>query len=208
MKNLQVFLGLVFLFGIAVLSVWGAIELIAYLVTADKIIVTAAISIVAVCITTLSAFWIKKVEKKHEVEAQFRKPKVKVFNDFVREFDRLSEDKVVAEDLAQKLKEWQRNLLFWSGPGVLKGFIALREGFGDTKTVGGLNRGTQIIGGLILAMRKDLGLSNRGIDKDTFGAHYMLRHASTFLAAVKENPEMTTEEYAKIEKLLDEKAGI
>ena len=64
------------------------------------------------------------------------------------------------------------------------------------------------MGGLILAMRKDLGLSNRGIDKDTFGAHYMLRHASTFLAAVKENPEMTTEEYAKIEKLLDEKAGI
>ena len=133
MKNLNLFLGFVFLLGITALVVWGAIELIAYLVTADKIIVAATISIVAVCITTLSAFWIKKVEKKHEVEAQFRKPKVKMFKDFLREFDRISEDKVASEDLVKKLKEWQRNLLFWSGPGVLKEFIALREGLGDTK---------------------------------------------------------------------------
>ena len=77
-----------------------------------------------------------------------------------------------------------------------------------TTTIGELGEQLQTLGALILAMRKDLGLSNRGIDEKTFAAHLILRHADVFLNHLKTNPKMTNNEYTKVERELDRQLGI
>ena len=51
-------------------------------------------------------------------------------------------------------------------------------------------------------MRKDLGLSCRGLDKETFGLRHVLRNPDLLLAVMKENPDMTTDELTKREQEL------
>ena len=147
------------------------------------------------------------VEKKHEVEAQFRQDKVDLFSGLLTRFDQLSsESNTNSEQLVDFLKDFQRKIVFWAGPQVMTNYFALRKGhLTETRTIGDLGRSSQVMGALILAMRKDVGLSNFGLDPRTFAAHLILRHADLFLNRLKDNPNMTTAELAEIEKVLDKR---
>ena len=49
------------------------------------------------------------------------------------------------------------------------------------------------------AMRKDVGLSNSGLEKGVF-AHFILRHSEFFLRMAKQNPSITLSELSEKEK--------
>ena len=51
-------------------------------------------------------------------------------------------------------------------------------------------------------MRSDLGLSCRGLDKETFGIRQVLRNPEILLAVMGENPNMTVDELTKREEEL------
>ena len=59
-----------------------------------------------------------------------------------------------------------------------------------------------LMGDFLLSMRKDLGFSNKGIDRRTF-AHLILRNPDLFLDMASENPKITMAEIANIENKLD-----
>ena len=94
MKILKFLLGVVgsvlflgILLGISWFLVTGVFDFLSEL---DKIILAALIAVGGAFITAITAIFVKKVEKKHEVEAQFREEKVALFNSLLQEFDKLS----------------------------------------------------------------------------------------------------------------------
>ena len=184
---------------------WLVGGLVTALPAQDSIVLAAVIAVGGAVVTAITALFVKKVEKKHEVEAQFRQDKVDLFSDLLTRFDQLSSgSNTVGEELMDFLKDFQRKIVFWAGPRVMMKYFALRKGLTtEIRTIGDLDRSSQLMGALILAMRKDVGLSNFGLDPRTFAAELILRHADLFLNRLKDNPNMTTAEFAKIEKVLD-----
>ena len=131
--------------------------------------------------------------------------------------DKMVAEDIPAEELIPAMKEWKRRLLFWGGPKVMRGFLSLSNLPSSNKTVGEMSRSTQVMGELILAMRKDVGLSNRGlvtgatkgVSKGTImGARYMLRNPDLFLACLRADPSMSIEELTRLEALADKKKGL
>ena len=162
------------------------------------------------------AIWVKFIEHKHSVEAQFRDAKVELFNEFMGTLDKMGSEDIPAEEMIPIMKEWKRRILFWGGPKVMRGFLSLSTLPTNTKTVGEMSRSMQVMGKLILAMRKDVGLSNRGlvtgatkgVSKGTImGARYMLRQPDLFLACLRKNPSMPIEEFTILEALADRETG-
>lgn len=205
MKNRLIgFIAATVILGVIGSSAWLLVDFFGYLQEADKIVVTAVIAMTGVLVTTVTGLWIKKLEKRYEVEAQFRTKKVDMLSEIVNQINDLGRNKLTTEELVARLESWQRQLLFAAGPDVLKRFMALKNGGIDgIETINDLWRASQLIGDLILAMRKDVGLSNFGLDKSTFWIHYTLRNSDAFLKVVKEAPQMGIAEYAAMETLLD-----
>ena len=205
-KWLTTIFGWVIVLGSMIGVGWVLYETILFLSEADKLVIVAVFGIFGIVITTISGFWLKGVENKYAVDAQFRERKVELFYGFMCEFDKLSqskEDENSSQELADYLKEWQRKLLFWGGPKAILGFAELRDSPGESKTIDDLGRMLKAFGTLILTMREDLGLSNKGIDKETIGVRLILRHANVFLHHLETNPNMTTAEYSEIEQSLN-----
>ena len=213
-KNSQTVLGFVLLASLG-FGAWWVLQAVGSTVAGlDKGVLAALItgSLVASC-----AIWVKHIEHRHSVEAQFRDAKVKLFNEFMDVMDRISDDDITSDELLSMLKEWKRRTLFWGGPKVMRAFLSLGELGKDTKTVGGMARSVGIVGDLILAMREDVGLSNRGIvsgatrgvGKGTIiGARYNLRHPDLFLECLREDPSMPVADLAVLEELANKKSEV
>ena len=59
---------------------WLVAKLLESLSGLDEIVQAALIAVAGACITAITAIFVKKIEKKQEVEAQFRERKVELFN--------------------------------------------------------------------------------------------------------------------------------
>ena len=185
---------------------WVLSNLGEVLTTLDKSVIAALVTVTGVAIGTI---WVKHVEHRHSVEADFRKEKVTLYRGFVEMFDNVSAGKV--SNLARELKKWKRELLFWGSPEVIRLFHQLSSlATSDDQSVSDLAASTNIIGGLLLAMRKDVGLSNRAIVKavvgvprgTVFGSRHIMRNPDLFLLKLKEDPNLLVSELAALEKQL------
>jgi len=58
------------------------------------------------------------------------------------------------------------------------------------------------MGDMILEMRKDLGQSNKGLNRHTF-VHTLLKNADLLLTAARANPEVTLADLIELEQRLD-----
>ena len=184
-----------------------------YLSTLDAEVLAA---LVTGALVATGAIYAKYLEHRHSVEAQFRDSKVELFNNFMALFGRISGDDLQQEDVVSELKEWSRQLLFWGGPGVVKAAHSMKD-MPNTSTVGGFAKALEKMGTLIIEMRKDLGLSNRGIADNipvgvnqatVLAAKQILRHPNLFLQCLLENPSMPMAEMASREAELDLQRGI
>jgi hypothetical protein len=197
-------LAALFLFILCALLIWWVVssawaklssidtKLAVGLLTASTTIVVAALTV------SLGRY----LERKKEIEAHFREKKVEIYDEFLKEFFKLfGQDSANApdeQDLVSFLKEWQRKMILWGGAGVLSSYLKWKKHLG---------RGEPNAQSLFLtddffkAIRKDLGLSNRGLEKGAF-AHFMLKNAELFLQMAKENPDITLAELGQIEEKL------
>ena len=145
-------------------------------------------------------------ERVKEAEAHLRATKIEMYDNFLKEFFELlhSSDSATPSDENEKnelvafLQEWQRKLVVWGGHNVMSSYIKWKEHLSSSPA----NANTIfLMDAFFKAMRKDIGLSNQGLEKGFF-AHLILRHASLFLAEAKKNPKITLNEMIQIEKSL------
>lgn len=174
----------------------------------DEIVKAALITVVGVAITALITVIVKGVENRHAVEAQFRKDRSELFIKFMEEFDSLMSQTRTGRrrrpnHLVRVLKDFQRKTTVWCSEDIMSKFQQLKtetSKFSDTSTVYQLGMALRAYGELILTMRKDLGLSNRGLDKASFGAKLILRDPDLLLEQMRTTPSMSTTDLREIEE--------
>ena len=159
-------------------------------------LLTASTTVIVATITLVVGKYFERVK---EAETHLRAKKIAMYDGFLKKlFDLFhNEGRAESEDLVPFLQEWQRKLVVWGGPGVLKSFIAWKESLSEDPNAQSVFK----MGEFFMAMRKDIGLSNRGIEAGHF-SHLILRHASLFLSAAKQNPNITLRELGELEKKL------
>ena len=179
-------------------SVWDA------LISVDaKLAVGIVAAVTTVLGATLTVTMGKYLERKHAVEAAFRERKVEIYDGFLAEFFKLFGQDGQPDDsgLVDFLQEWRRKLVVWGGARVLLTYIKWQSHL--------LSKGNEpdaetmfLMGDFLLAMREDLGLSNKRMDRRVF-AHLILRNPDLFLELSKNNPKITIAEIARIEENFD-----
>jgi hypothetical protein len=154
--------------------------------------------IVAVIRPTLDRF----LEAKAEKESALRDKKFILYDEFLKKiFEILSDDKEEIkklEDLVPFLKEIQRKFILCSSPDVIKSYTEWQV---ESVSQGEKSKVKSIIKMIdfFLALRKDLGHSNKGIKRE-YLARLMIKSPSLLMDMYKKNPEITLDEIAEVEK--------
>jgi len=140
-----------------------------------------AVGLLTACTTVLVAALTvsfgRYFERKKEIEAHFRDKKIAIYDEFLKEFFQLYYgDKNASSNMVDFLREWQRQAMLWGGAGVLTSFLKWRvhlaKGTPDAKSL-------FLMEEFFRALRKDLGLSNRGLVRGAF-IRMILRHPDCF----------------------------
>ncbi len=196
----QIALGLFLLAVIGALAYWMVSSIWDWFSSLDSNLAVGLLTASStIIVATLTLVVGKYFERAKEAESHLRAQKIAMYDDFLKNLFELfhQEGEKESDDLVPFLQEWQRKLVVWGGPGVLKSFITWKESFSEEPNAQSVFK----MGEFFMAMRKDIGLSNRGIEAGHF-SHLILRHASLFLSAAKENPNITLRELAELEKKL------
>ena len=136
-------------------------------------------------------------ERQREIESHFRARKVEIYDEFLRElFKVFHSSGSETSDLTTFLREWQRKMIVWGGSAVFLRYITWMKHLQSSEP----NAESFFkMGDLFLEMRRDLGLSNKDISRQTF-AHTILRNSELFLTLAKANPSVTLAHLSEIEK--------
>ena len=155
---------------------------------------------------TAAALLSKRAEGRHAVEAQFRREKSELYMQFLREFHEISDKD--PKETVQFLQEMKHKILFWGSPEIVSRFFELTSVAAQFRpgTLGDLGKTMTALGNLILAMRKDLGLSNRSLSNTSLAVHANLQQPDLFLRCLEGSPEMADEEYRQLEQAANERA--
>ena len=183
-------------------SGYGGYKLIvtiwAQLLSLDKQLSVALLTaFTTVIVATLTVMLGRYLERKKEIESHFRASKIQMYDEFLAAYFKLfGSENDTDIDLVSFLREWQRKMIVWGGAPVLVAYIAwaqhLKKGEPDAQTF-------FLMDEFFRAMRKDIGLSNSGLEKGVF-SHFMLRHSEFFLRMAKQNPSITLSELSEKEK--------
>jgi len=198
------------LFGIAliVLFVYSAYRIvvlfISLLAAADPTVAAAiGAAVIAVFSSVLTIMLARYYESKREREAAHRDKKTDLYNDFLKELFTIFLDDTQRDSrvgtLVPYLREVQRKLILWSGPGVIKSYAEWHE---VLTSQGNKPKATSLIKMIdfFLALRKDLGHSNKGIKRDHL-VRFLLRNPSLFMNMYKSNPQVLLSEIADAERI-------
>jgi hypothetical protein len=189
------------------LLIWGGYRLITlfigYFSNLDK---TVAVAIVAGSVTvltsTLTVVLGRYFESKRDRDAAHREKKTELYNEFLGKLFSLfladDEQKRKEEDLVPFLREIQRKLILWSGPDVVKAYA---DWHGILRTQGSAPGAKSMIKmvDFFLALRGDLGHSNKGIKRDHL-VSFMLKNPELFMEMYRKNSDVSFEEIAAKEK--------
>ena len=183
-------------------SGYGGYKLIvtiwAQLLSLDKQLSVALLTaFTTVIVATLTVMLGRYLERKKEIESHFRASKIQMYDEFLAAYFKLFAGENDTDiDLVSFLREWQRKMIVWGGALVLVAYIAwaqhLKKGEPDAQTF-------FLMDEFFRAMRKDIGLSNSGLEKGVF-SHFILRHSEFFLRMAKQNPSITLRELSEKEK--------
>ena len=165
-------------------SGYGGYKLIvtiwAQLLSLDKQLSVALLTaFTTVIVATLTVMLGRYLERKKEIESHFRASKIQMYDEFLAAYFKLFGGENDTDiDLVSFLREWQRKMIVWGGAPVLVAYIAwaqhLKKGEPDAQTF-------FLMDEFFRAMRKDIGLSNSGLEKGVF-SHFILRHSEFFYA--------------------------
>src|SRR5207247_1517114 len=137
----------------------------------------------AVFVATLTIVLGRYLERKKEIDAHFREKKTEIYDSFLKEFFKVFHSPTDESiDLVPFLREWQRQLILWGGADVLAAFMKWRrnlaKGVPDAQSM-------FLTDEFFRALRQDLGLSNRGLERGAF-IRLILRHPDLFFIMAKD----------------------
>jgi len=123
-------------------------------------------AVTAVLVATATITLGRYFERMKEVEAHFREKKSEIYDSFLREFFRsFHNESGENTNLVPFLREWQRETILWGGANLLKSYLGwmahLKKGIPDAA-------GMFLMDDFFRAVRRDLGLSNRGLERGAF----------------------------------------
>ena len=110
----------------------SVIQFAGWFVKLETIVQAAFIAVGGAVITAITALFIKKVENKHAVDAQFRKDKADLFLEFMKAFDDLygpGKNKRIkrGDNLLNLLKDFRRKSIIWCSVRTMKKFDELKD---------------------------------------------------------------------------------
>jgi len=185
-------------------GVFRLIRIFVYLLTIANPSVAAAIgaAVIAVFSSVITIMLARYYEAKHERESAHRDKKTELYDNFLKELFKLfledTQKKSDTGEFVPYLREVQRKLILWSGPGVIKSYAewhAVLTSQGETPQAKSMIKMIDFF----LALRKDLGHSNRGIQREHL-IRFMLKNPGLFVSMYKKNPNVTFSEIAAVEK--------
>jgi len=191
-KYFSMFFGFAILFGLGCIIYLIFSKIITWISSLDSDLAGAVLT---ACSTILvAAFTLvlgRYFEKSKETLTHFREKKVEIYDDFLKEFFSIlhssgSNDGSNNEELIDFLREWQRKLIVWGGANVLLAYIKwvddLKKGNPTAETM-------FLMGDFFMAIRKDIGLSNFGIERNLF-CRLILKDAEKLINSAKKNPNI------------------
>jgi len=203
----QVILGLVLITIILGLIIWGLSTVWSWFSSLDPKLaaglVTASSTVVVATLTLVVGRYFERVK---EAESHLREKKIEMYDEFLQELFKLfnsvkdekegTPEEVESDDLVEFLQEWQRKLIVWGGAPVLKSFMDWNNFMQGNEPCA---KTIYLMDEFFRAMRKDIGLSNKQLEKGFF-AHVILRNSELFLEMAKKNPNVTLAELSEFEK--------
>jgi hypothetical protein len=167
---------------------------------------TAIIAAVAtIIVATLTVVLGRYFERRKEIEAHFRAEKIKIYDEFLKEFFAIfhaADDVAKVDDarVVQFLRDWQRKIILWGGQDILKAYIEwttnLKSGSPSAKSM-------FLTEALFKALRKDIGQRHWKLPQGSF-IRILLRNPDIFLEAAKKNPNISLTEIAALEVSIEE----
>ncbi|MDE2888794.1 MAG: hypothetical protein OXR72_11310 [Gemmatimonadota bacterium] len=144
----------------------------------------------------------KYQERKRDNEATFRELKIKMYDEFLKTMFNLfrqtgQKETMENSNLEDFFRSWQRKLIFWAGPKALKTYIKWKRHLSTTANNPDANT-FYYMSEFILSIRKDLGLSNKSLNRDIL-VYMILQNPELFLTLTSKNPNITFAEIANIE---------
>ena len=186
----------------------------------EKFAVTLVMAVLVASGSIIGILISKHLDRKHKVEADLRDKKVQFYQEFTKRalygFFGEGEDSVQKsqnsrrkrnqrqeDDITEFLRGWKGKLIVYGGPEVVASYIKMEKGLQPTQQNEGnvLLYGSRLICDVLLAIRKDLGLSNHGLDRDTF-LQFILRDPKVVDALIA-NPDLTLDELQQVEAAID-----
>jgi hypothetical protein len=141
-------------------------------------------------------------QSKQERKVAHRDRKIELYDEFVKKlFDIFlgdTERETKSENLVPFLREIQRKLVLWSGPETIKAYAEWHKVL--TTNPPRANHMIKMID-FFLALREDLGHSNKGI-KHSHMVRFLLRNSDLFMQEYRKNPNVTFAEIAALEEKL------
>jgi len=188
--------------GMGWLAVIGIKGFTGYVSTIPKELGAPIIAAVAtVLVATLTVVLGKYFERKKELDALYRDKKTEVYDDFLKKFFEFyfsGGENIGEQDMVTFFQDFSRKLVLWAGPDVIEAFVSwkdhLAKGTPDAKSI-------FLTEDFLLAVRKDLRHTNKGIRRGLF-ARMFLQNSALFLAMSAKNPNLKLDDMAAIEKLL------
>ena len=161
--------------------------------------VRIVVGIATVIGAVIGGILVKRFEGKHAVEAHFRDVKVEQYEAVIKKitgvFTKTADGRNISDkDLVTFFRNWQWTVTLLGGPKVLSAYLKWRDNVGNADA-----ESVFIYGDFLLAMREDLGLSNKGLDR-TMAAKLMLQNPKLLLELAKDNPSITLDDVAKEER--------
>ncbi len=152
--------------------------------------------------STLAVVLTRYYQSKREREVAHRDRKIELYDEFMAKLFAIflgdTKKETESEDLVPFLREIQRKLILWSGPGTIKAYAEWHSVLTTTPP-----RAIQMIKMIdfFLALREDLGHSNKGIQHSHM-VRFLLQNSDLFMQEYRKNPNVTFEEIAELEKKL------
>ncbi len=156
---------------------------------------TVTVSIVAVVLG-------RYFEKAKEVGEVYREKRQKVYEEFIEQFLRLSTEETTktgkSDQMVKFLREFNRKIILWAGPHTVRAYVDMMLRLNENPTAAPSVFSMETF---YKAMRRDLGLSNAGIQRgDLLALVLRLSDLRDFLAASTRNPNITLSELAEQKK--------
>lgn len=203
---LSLFVGIVLLSMIGFM-VWLGFKLTIYIFQVFTTLDTnLAVAIIAgsttIIASTLAIVLGKHFEAKKGREVAHREKKVALYDDFLEKLFEifLGEGGLKQAEFVPYLRDTQRKIILWASPNVIKSYAdwhkELRLHMGNPKAKSMIK-----MIDFFLALRKDLGHSNKGIKHEHL-ARFMLKNPELFMQMYKQNSDISFDEIAKAEKSL------